>query len=181
MAGSLPADMLSAAFDALGDERAKPSLAPAASRLPAPQRREWLETVLRETAGQASAEELALLSVCFGEPPADAVLAMAEKAGTPGAIPVLASVLPDGLAGRAAALARSTPGRDATARTRAFLALADCAQPEAAESLLEEALTSSLSIAPYRHIGTDSGHKSELWRELRRRLRVPFPPPAGIR
>ena len=170
MAGSLPADMLSAAFDALGDERAKPSLAPAASRLPAPQRREWLETVLRETAGQASAEELALLSVCFGEPPADAVLAMAEKAGTPGAIPVLASVLPDGLAGRAAALARSTPGRDATARTRAFLALADCAQPEAAESLLEEALTSSLSIAPYRHIGTDSGHKSELWRELRRRL-----------
>jgi hypothetical protein len=170
MADSLPADTLSAAFDVLGDERAKPSLASAASRLPAPHRREWLETVLRETAGQASAEELALLSACFGEPPADAVLALAERARTPDAIPVLASVLPDGLVGRAAALARSTPDRDATERTRAFVALADRAQPEAAESLLEEALISALSIASYRHIGTDSGHKSELWRELRRRL-----------
>jgi hypothetical protein len=170
MADSLPADMLSAAFDSLGDERAKPSLAPAASRLPAPQRREWLDTVLRETAGQASAEELALLSVHFGEPRADAVLAMGEKAGTADAIPVLASVLPDDLVGRATALARSTSGRDATASTRAFLALADRAQPQAAESLLEEALTSALNIASYRHIGTDSGHKSELWRELRRRL-----------
>jgi hypothetical protein len=173
MADSLPADMLDTALGALGDQRTSPSLAPAARRLPAPQRQEWLEAVMRHVADQGSAVELAVLSVSFGKPDADAVLDEAEKRGEVGVIPVLAPILPANLADRAVALARSTADRDATARTRAFLALADRLHQEGAESagsLVDEALSCALDIEPYRHLGTDIGDRSELWRKLRSRL-----------
>ena len=176
MAETLPAEMLSTAFDALGDERTMTSLAPAARRLAAPQRQEWLEAALRHAVEQGSLEELALLSVTFGEPTAEAILDEAEEHGALalGTIPILASALPAELIGRAAALARSRRDRFyASARTRAFLALAERQHQqsgEPAESLLYEATISALSVESYRHLGTDFDHKSELWRKLRSEL-----------
>jgi hypothetical protein len=85
-----------------------------------------------------------------------------------------APVLPADLVGRAAALAHSErPDRDATERTRAFLALADRQNQEdagLADSLLCEAMVSALRIPSYRHLDTDLNAKSDLWRKLRSRL-----------
>jgi hypothetical protein len=176
MGETLPAELLGAAFEALGDERTMTSLAPAARRLAAPRRQEWFEAALRHAVEQGSPKELALLSVTFGEPTAEAVLDEAEEHGVLalGTIAILAAVLPAELIGRAAALARSRRHRfDASARTRALLALAERQHQqggEPAESLLYEAIISALSIESYRDLGTDFGHKSELWRKLRSEL-----------
>lgn len=172
MADTLPAGMLGAALDILGEERWNPALAPLARRLDAQPRRSWLEAAMRHADDLSS---LANLAVWLGEPDPGAVLDQAEELGAAEAVPLLAPILPPDLFRRALELARSRPDREAPERTRALLALAARAQPEAAESLLEESLRSALDIEPYRDIGTDIYRTAEIWRALRARL-ISLPP-----
>lgn len=166
MADTLPAEMTGAALDILGEERWNPALAPLARRLDAQRRRSWREAAMQH----ADPGSLANLAVWLGEPDPGAALDQAEELGAAEAIPILAPILPPDLIRRALELARSRPDREAPERTRALLALAAHAQPEAAEPLLEESLRSALDIEPYRDIGTDVFRTAEIWRALRAQL-----------
>lgn len=177
MAASLPPELLSAAFDALGDEWSYPSLAQAARRLDAARRIAWLESAKRRIAEgnrDYQARELAGLTACFGEPAAASVIEVAENANTGSvleAIGLLAPALSPGLVGRALDIARSAPVLYAAERSRALLAIADCEREQASESLLADAMRSAFEATPHRYPNLYIGDKAaDLWQAIRIRL-----------